>query len=161
RSPGVFAALLVFVAGCQRDEPPPAKAVPAQSPAAGPALRVVMPERKSVSRPIEQPGFNIEPFEETPLYPRVSGYVGKWHKDIGASVKEGEVLAELDVPEMLVDLRQKEATIRQALAQVGQARAAVQAAQAQLTRAKSQYERLARLGKGGVLDKENIAEMLL
>jgi RND family efflux transporter MFP subunit len=116
-----------------------------------------------VSRAIEQPGFNLEPFEETPLYPRVSGYVGKWNKkkDIGAAVKKGEVLAELDVPEMEVDLRQKKAAVRQARAQVGQAQAAVLAAQAQLARSKSQSERLARLGKGGLMDKENVAEVRL
>jgi RND family efflux transporter MFP subunit len=157
----VGTALLALLSGCQRDDPPPAQPKAEKAQPAGAAVRVVTPERKTVSRPIEQPGFNIEPFEETPLYPRVSGYVRKWYKDIGAPVKKGELLAELDVPEMLVELQQKEAAVRQARAQVGQAKAAVQAAEAQLARAKSQYDRLARLGKGGLLDKENVAEMLL
>jgi RND family efflux transporter MFP subunit len=121
----------------------------------------VRPERKTVSRPIEQPGFNIKAFEETPLYARVSGYVGKWHPDLGDRVKKGQVLAELDVPEMLVDLKQKEAAVRQAEAQIRQARAAVLAAEAQVAYSKSQYERLSRLGKEGVMEKENILERRL
>src|SRR5262249_40650411 len=122
---------------------------------------VVRPERKTVSRPIEQPGFNIEAFQETALYARISGYVGKWQPDLGDAVKKGQVLAELDVPEMQVDLKQKEAAVRQAEAQIQQARAAVLAAEAQQARAKSQYERLARVGAGGVLDRENVEETRL
>src|SRR5262249_24053826 len=80
---------------------------------------------------------------------------------IGAPVKKDEVLAELAVPEMQVDLQQKEAAIRQAEAQVGQARAAVLAARAQQARSKSQYERLSRVGRGGVLDEESVEEARL
>jgi multidrug efflux pump subunit AcrA (membrane-fusion protein) len=124
-------------------------------------VRVVRPERKTVRHPIEQPGFNIEAFQETALYAKVSGYVAKWKVDIGDSVKKDEVLVELDVPEMVVEVKQKEASIRQAEAQVTQAKAAELTAQARLERAKSQYERLARVGQGGVLDRENVDEARL
>jgi HlyD family secretion protein len=155
------AALLALAAGCQRDAPAPAQPGKAGAASAEPAVRVVRPERKTVSRPIEQPGFNIEPFEETALYARLSGYVGKWQPDLGDRVKKDQVLAELDVPEMLVDLKQKEAAIRLAKAQIQQALAARLAAEAQLARSKSQYGRLARLGPAGVLEKESIEETRL
>ncbi len=152
---------LILLPGCQRGSPaPPAPGQPrAEATVSG--VRVVRPERKTVSRVIQQPGFNIEPFEETPLYARVSGYVGKWHADLGDPVKKDQVLAELHIPEMEVDVKQKDAAIRQAEAQITQARAAVLGAEAQLARSKSQYGRLSRLGQGGVLDKESIEEMRL
>src|SRR5579864_2863392 len=85
------AALLGVTAGCQR---PAVSATPAgQPPAPGSevAVRVVRPERKTVRRPIEQPGFNVEAFQETPLYAKISGYVREWKADIGDRVKQDQV----------------------------------------------------------------------
>jgi RND family efflux transporter MFP subunit len=161
-------ALLGPVAGCKQPAP---EAVgterqltqPATDSGAERAVAVTRPARQAVRHPIEQPGFNIEAFQETPLFPRITGYVGTWDPalDIGKEVRKGQVLAELHVPERVVEVRQKEAALRQAGAQVLQARAAVLTAEAQLTRAKSQYERLARAGRGGVLDKEQVEETRL
>ncbi len=152
---------LILLAGCQQDAPAPQKSEKPGAKAASPAVRVVRPERKTISRTIEQPGFNIEAFEETRIYPRVSGYVGKWYVDIGDTVKKDQVLAELDAPELAAELRQKEAAVRRAEAQVQQARAATLAAEAQLARATTQYNRLARVGKEGALDKDFVEERRL
>jgi HlyD family secretion protein len=157
----LFAAA-VALPGCERPSPAAPQPGPAPpQPAEGPAVTTVRPERKTVRHPIDQPGFNIEAFQETALYAKVSGYVAKWHVDIGDAVKKGDVLAELDVPEMVVEVKQKEASVRQAEAQVAQAKAAELTAQARLERAKSQYQRLARVGKGGALDDENVDEARL
>ncbi len=160
----LFAA--ATLSGCERPAvmaPQPGPA-PSQAAAKGPegtAVTTVRPERKTVVHPIEHPGFNVEAFQETALYAKVSGYVAKWHADIGDAVKKGDVLAELDVPEMVVEVKQKEASVRQAEAQVAQAKAAELTAQARLERAKSQYERLAKVGQGGLLDRENVDEARL
>src|SRR5437899_1419026 len=99
----VLVALLGLAVGCQGTAPPtPAPEKPRAEGGVG-SVRVAKPERKTVRRPIEQPGFNIEAFEETALYPRISGFVGKWTVDLGDPVKKDQVLAELDVPEMMVD----------------------------------------------------------
>jgi len=155
----LLAPLLVLAAGCNPAAP---NTAPPAAPAAamGSAVRVVTPERKTVRHPIEQPGFNIEAFEETPLYPRVAGYVGKWSADIGDRVRKGDVLAELYAPEMEVDLKQKEATVQQARTQIQQARALVSAARAQLDRSRAQHERFQRIGQG-VIDKEQVDEVRL
>ncbi len=153
--------LLGASAGCNR---PSAVSAPEQPPAKAttePTVQVVRPERKTLSHRIEQPGFNIEAFQETPLFPRISGYVRTWNADIGDHVHKGQLLAELSVPEMVVDLQQKEAAVRHANAQIAQARAALLTAQAQVERSKSQYERLARAGKGGILDPESVDETRL
>jgi len=155
------AALLSLAAGCQRSSPAAPRSEQPEAPAATPAVRTVKPARKTVRHPIEQPGFNIEAYQETPLYAKVTGYARESNIDIGDSVHRGQVLAELDVPEMEVELKQKEAAVRQANAQVQQTRAAVLTAQAQVERAKSQSERLARIGQGGVLDRESVEEARL
>jgi HlyD family secretion protein len=151
--------VILLLAGCHS-----ATDASRQGPSAAPAneatVQLVTPARKTVRHPIEQPGFNIEAFEETPLFSRVAGYIGKWNADIGDRVRKGTVLAELYVPEMEVDLKQKEAGVHQARAQVEQARATVPAAQAQLERGKSQYERCQRLGQS-VIDKEQVDEVRL
>ena len=153
-------ALLGAMAGCQPRTQTGAGPEGSQEKVE-PSYRVVKPQRKTVTRRIEQPGFNIEAFQETPLFPRISGYVKKWHPDLGDRVKKGDLLAELDVPEMVVAVKQKEAVIRQGEAQVKQAKAAVRAAQAQQARAKRQYDRLARVGESGALDRENVDETRL
>jgi HlyD family secretion protein len=153
--------LCVLLAGCDKPTSSAAKANGNPPAAVEQIVRIVQPERKTILHPIEQPGFNIEPFQETPVYARVTGYVQKWYVDIGDRVDEGLVLALLNVPEMKVELRQKEAAISQAVAQVEQAKAAVLTAEAQLRRSQSQYERLARVGKSGVIDQENVDEVKL
>src|SRR5207248_9528571 len=59
---------------------------------------------------------------------------------------------------MEVELKQKQAAVRQASAEIKQAESAVLRAQAELKHAESQYERLARVGRSGVLDKEQVDE---
>src|SRR5208282_6452489 len=105
-------------------------------------VSVVKPERKTIRRVVKQPGA-IQAFEQTPIYAKIAGYVRKWNVDIGARVKQGDVLAELWVPELDAELKQKEALIHQAEAELRWSKEAVAAAEADLRRMKSQFERLA------------------
>jgi RND family efflux transporter MFP subunit len=120
---------LAFALGCGR----PHAATPAAGTGTAAALAqdasvtTVLPERKSLPRVIEQPG-HIEAFEETPLFARIAGYVQKVHVDIGDRVRVGDVLAEVSVPEMEEELKQKEALVAQAQAEVAQAQGALRAA---------------------------------
>ena len=82
-------------------------------------------------------------------------------RDIGDPVAKGDLLAELHVPEMEVDVQQKEAGVQKALADIDQVRAAKLIAEAQVTRGKLQSERLAKLGKGGGLDPDSVEEARL
>jgi RND family efflux transporter MFP subunit len=118
---------------------------------------VVKPERTTVRLSIKRPGYNIEAYQSTRVYAKISGYIGKWHVDIGDLVRRGALLAELYVPEMEVDVQQKEAAAKQADTEIRLAQANVDRAQAELAFKKSQFERFSRLGQS-VLDKENIAE---
>jgi multidrug efflux pump subunit AcrA (membrane-fusion protein) len=99
----------------------------------------------------EQPG-QIEAFEETPLYAKLAGYVEKMYVDIGDLVtgpqfdeqgkvsREGQLLAELSIPELDEEFQQKEAAIGQAQAELAQAGAAIKVAKAAEASARAKVE---------------------
>jgi RND family efflux transporter MFP subunit len=62
---------------------------------------------------ITLPGMT-QAYSESPIYARVSGYVRAWHVDIGAHVREGQLLAEIDAPEVDQELNQARAVLAQA-----------------------------------------------
>jgi len=53
----------------------------------------------------------IEAWARAPIYARVSGYLARWNVDIGAPVKAGQVLAQIDTPDLDQDLRQAQAQL--------------------------------------------------
>jgi RND family efflux transporter MFP subunit len=73
-------------------------------------------------------------WHSSPLYARVNGYVAKWFVDIGDHVHAGDVLAQIDTPEL-------DAQLSQARAQLTAAQAQVQVRQAEAAFSKSSYER--------------------
>lgn len=66
----------------------------------------------SVNGELSLPG-TLQGVLESPLYARSTGYVLHWYKDIGAHVQKGDVLAELDTPEVDQQLSQATATRQQ------------------------------------------------
>ncbi len=59
---------------------------------------------------------NVQAFNSAQLYARVSGYLKKWYVDIGAKVKAGQLLAEIDVPDQDAQLAQARADLNTAIA---------------------------------------------
>jgi len=64
-----------------------------------PAVAVVTPERGAPKEEIVLPG-TIQAFTDAPIYARTNGYLRKWYADIGAHVRAGQLLAEIDTPEL-------------------------------------------------------------
>ena len=64
----------------------------------------------------------VKPFVDAPIYARSSGYLNRWLVDIGAEVKEGDLLAVTDAPELRQELAQAKAQTAQAEAALGLAR---------------------------------------
>src|SRR5258708_4349215 len=60
-------------------------------------VSVVHPERGAPGNELVLPG-STQAFTDTPIYARTNGYLKKWHFDIGAHVKQGQLLAEIDSP---------------------------------------------------------------
>jgi RND family efflux transporter MFP subunit len=64
-----------------------------------PTVAIVQPTSNSTPRHITLPG-TVQAFFTAPIYARVPGYVKVWYSDIGAHVKKGQVLAEIDTPDI-------------------------------------------------------------
>jgi RND family efflux transporter MFP subunit len=70
-----------------------------------PAVSVVSPKQTAPAEEIILPG-NVQPFITSPIYSRTNGYLKKWYFDIGAHVKQGQLLAVVDTPEVDQQLQQ-------------------------------------------------------
>ena len=69
------------------------------------AVSVVSPKRTAPAQEIILPG-NIQPFIASPIYSRTNGYLKKWYVDIGARVRQGQLLAVIETPEVDQQLQQ-------------------------------------------------------
>jgi len=78
-----------------------------------PSVNVVLPKGATEAEEIELPG-NTEAFTDTPIYARTSGYIKHWYVDIGARVKQGQLLAVVETPELDQQLQQAEAQLKNA-----------------------------------------------
>jgi RND family efflux transporter MFP subunit len=68
-----------------------------------PTVVVIHPKHGDPEQEIVLPG-NIQAFEDAPIYARTNGYLKKWYVDIGANVKSGQLLAEIETPEVAQQL---------------------------------------------------------
>jgi RND family efflux transporter MFP subunit len=78
-------------------------------------VATVSPSRGPASDTLVLPGA-VQAFFEAPIYARTNGYLLKWYTDIGATVKKGELLADIDTPEVDQQLRQAKADLATAQA---------------------------------------------
>jgi RND family efflux transporter MFP subunit len=84
------------------------------------AVNVVNPRPGAPTREIRLPG-TTQAFSDAPIFARTSGYLKRWYFDIGAHVKEGQLLAEIDSPEVDQQLQQARADLETARANLRQA----------------------------------------
>jgi RND family efflux transporter MFP subunit len=101
--------------------------------AAIPSVTVIHPDSGAPDQEIVLPS-NVRAYQDAAIYARTSGYLRQWHFDIGAHVKRGDLLAEIETPEVDEQLRQ--------------ARADLATAQANLALAESTWKRNETLYKG-------------
>jgi len=80
-----------------------------------PLVTVIHSKGGSAAQEIELPG-NTEAFTEAPIYARTSGYLKQWYLDIGSHAKGGQLLAEIETPELDEQLQQAENELRTAQA---------------------------------------------
>jgi RND family efflux transporter MFP subunit len=77
---------------------------------AAPTVLVIQPKRGAPSQEILLPG-NIQAFVDAPIYARTNGYLKRWYFDIGSHVKQGQLLAEIESPEVDQQLSQAQADL--------------------------------------------------
>jgi membrane fusion protein, multidrug efflux system len=113
-------------------------------------VQVLTPKVGASDRSMTIPG-SVQPLEETVIYPRASGYVRSWAFDIGDKVKTGDLLAEIDTPEIDQELVQ-------AKAQLAQAEASVLQASANDAFSKQNLDRYKRLTPAGVASQQELEQ---
>jgi RND family efflux transporter MFP subunit len=87
-----------------------------------PTVAVVLPDAKVLNATIDLPG-RLEAYYRAPIFARVSGYLKGWSADIGARVKAGQVIAEIEAPDLDQQLLQARADLasQQASAKLSEA----------------------------------------
>jgi RND family efflux transporter MFP subunit len=85
------------------------------------SVNVVHPVAGSKADDLALPG-NVQAFTDTPIYSRTNGYLKKWYFDIGAHVRQGDLLAEIETPEIDQQLDQSRAELERMQADADLAR---------------------------------------
>jgi RND family efflux transporter MFP subunit len=129
------------------------------------SVNTVVPQLKTLVRTFEQPG-SIKPWAHAELFAKTSGYLKRIardpgvnggpgpDKDIGSQVKAGEVLLEIDVPDLQQDVTLKESQLKQYEAELERARADVAAFQATVAFQTKQLGRIRDLVKFKTVTEE-------
>ncbi len=111
RSPALGLLLPVLGAGlslgisCRKGDP-----APSPGPSAPSTVSVARVKRGAISRSITLPA-TIRPYEQAVLYAKVAGYLKTIKVDTGDRVREGELLAEIESPELVADLARQKAEV--------------------------------------------------
>lgn len=115
-----------------------------------PVVATVTPKQGVTGQQISLPG-DIEAWNEAPIYARVSGYLKAWHFDFGAHVEKGQLLAEIDAPDL-------DAQLAAAKAKLISAEAQVNVREAERNFAETTYTRWRESPKGVVSEQETQAK---
>jgi RND family efflux transporter MFP subunit len=111
-----------------------------------PRAAVVKVQRKDLSSTLEIAS-EFLPYQEIDVYAKVSGYIQKLYVDWGTHVKQGQLLAVLEIPELQQQLLQDEASVRRADQEVSRAREEQTRAESSYSVAHVTYTRLADVQK--------------
>src|SRR5205085_12120824 len=93
-----------------------------------PVVSVVAPDTRSNRSTLDLPG-RLEAYSQAQIYSRVSGYLKSWKADIGSPVKAGELLAEIDAPDLDQQIMQAQANVASATANANLSNATLQRGQ--------------------------------
>src|SRR5579871_4919300 len=148
----LVAVLSPLVGGCGSASTPRADNTPAATPVA-----VVKVERRNLANQMEIAS-EFLPYQEIDVYAKVSGYVQKLYVDWGTHVQTGQVLADLEIPELQQQLQQDEATVHRTESDLERAREELNRAQSEYTVAHLTYTRLADVQKSqpGLVAQQDI-----
>jgi HlyD family secretion protein len=132
-----LAFAISLAAGCER--PGGVSALRADTAGASPAAThviAVKPARATLRLTAEQPG-QIQAYETTAMHAKIAGYMKNITADIGTRLEQGQLMAELWVPEVVAERDQKQASVRQAITGRQQAESFVKVAAAAIASAEA------------------------
>lgn len=142
----VAAAVVVAVFGILQRRSHEAEVTRWTQEQAIPTVAVISPKAGAAFQHLTLPG-TVRAWYEAPIYARVSGYLKGWYFDYGAHVKKGDVLAEIETPDL-------DAQLAAAQAKLNSARALVKVREAEKQFADSTYQRWRDSPKGVVSVQE-------
>jgi len=149
---GVVAAALPFLlmTGCKSKETN-------NNEDTTPTAPVVTAERTSLANKLTVAGTFV-PYQEVELHAKVAGYIRQIYVDIGDKVRKGQVLATLDVPELLAQVTGAGAGVAQSREQIARAKSEVARAVADHVALHSNYTRLADAAKSqpGIIAQQEL-----
>ncbi len=102
---------------------------------------VVPAQRKDITNTLTISG-EFKPFQDVDVHAKVAGYIRKIYVDVGDHVRDGQTLAELEIPELVAQLSGADAAVRAASQQIRRAQGEVQRAQSTHAAAHAAYTRL-------------------
>jgi RND family efflux transporter MFP subunit len=111
-----------------------------------PTVAVVSASHENLSHSIVLAG-EFKPYQDVEVMAKMAGYVKEIRVDVGDRVKEGDLLAVLEIPEMDDDLRRSQAAVKHSEAEVARARDEIQRAQSAHDLAHQYYRRLDAVAK--------------
>src|ERR1700728_4507348 len=135
------AVLALLLLGCGNG-----RKAEAEDAAHAPTAPVVKVARRDLSNTLEIAS-EFQPLQEIEVYAKVSGYIKKLYVDWGTHVKQGQLLAELEIPELQQQLQQDEASARRSDQDLSRAREELNRAQSAYNVAHLTYTRLADVQK--------------
>ena len=121
------------------------------------AVQIVTPKRSAASSELLLPG-NVQAVQEAAIFARTNGYVHRRLVDIGDRVTAGQLLAEIESPEVDQELLQARANLKQVQANVQQAKANLQQVQANSDMARITAARWNQMEQEGVLPRQQSEE---
>ena len=119
-----------------------------------PVVNVARVRRSPAVSTLLLPG-NITPVTESYIYARATGYVRHRYADIGDRVRRGQLLADIEAPDLDAQVAQARATVAQAQQQLAQANAALENARAQEELARVTWERYRVLVEHGAVSRQD------
>jgi RND family efflux transporter MFP subunit len=119
-----------------------------------PVVDTVVVRRSSKTAELVLPG-NVDAMFEAPIYARADGYLKKLYVDIGDRVHAGQLLGDIESPELDQQLRQARSSVNQSKAALKQSEAAVAQARANLALAKVTLDRWKQLVAAGVAARQD------
>src|SRR5262245_61216516 len=161
--------LLTIIPACSNSNANDAPSTQATSAPAPIAVVTAKVEMRDLQRLVEAVG-TLDPNEEVTISNQVEGILEKLFVDLGDSVQEGQLIAQLDTRELELNVRQQEAALQQELARVGLTDAnasldeattsQVRQAEAAFADAKIKLERTRKLADSGVIAQQQLDAQL-
>jgi len=118
----------------------------ADSGANAPIVAVVKVQRRDLTSELSIAS-EFQPFQEVNVYAKVSGYIQKLYVDWGTHVKQGQLLAVLEIPELQQQLQQDEASVKKSEQDLARAKEDLNRSESAYTVAHLTYTRLANVQK--------------